>query len=246
MGRTVARRTALGLSADAAAAALSVYNRRRRNNDQHVSAFPNPDDLDHLFAASAYLDRYSDLKIPSAVVAQDVRDQLKIIAYLRTLLDLHEEHAIGRARQRCRTAWPILARAMGLNSGSAAEQRYLRLLNAHQETSSGRRSVVDARADRNLDRRPGTHPEPEVTDKQIADLTRQFIAAYGLVPEDVWEVLASVRDAQTPPAALAAMRWLCRELTPRRDELARPLAALVDRATAILLTRSPSPEPPAV
>ncbi len=239
------RITALSLSADAAAAALSIYTRRRRNNDPHVSALPNPDDLDYLFATSAYLDRYSGPEIPNAVVAQDSRDQIKIIEYLRLVLDLHEEHAIGRARQRCRTPWIALAHAMGLRHWQAAEQRYLRLLNAHQATTSGRRSVVDARADRNLGRRPSTRPEPEVTDKQITVLAQQFIAAYGLIPEDLWEVLVSVRDAQAPPTALAAMRWLCRELAPRRAELAQPLAALLDRATAVLLPpASPAAEPP--
>jgi hypothetical protein len=234
MRRTTSPARAPG-SAAAAAAALGIYHRRRSyTSDQHLDEFPNPDDLDRLYAAAAYVDKHSD--VVASVLGPDIRDQIVLINYLHVALDRMMLRALNRARARCRTPWTALAEALGLASYQGAQNLHLRLMNAFAIGGTGRRSEVDARA-AGLGRPGRAAPNPpaaETSAQEVAELAEAFVAAYRTVPEDLWEELLSVREALTPDATRAALKWLLAGLEPRRAVLPEPLAALVTRALASL------------
>jgi hypothetical protein len=146
----------------------------------------------------------SDMVAAASSRPENVLRALADLKAVRLDVDRVERELIGAARDQS-VGWPEIARALGLRSRQAAEQRWLRLQGvATRDPSQARQS----------------HREQQIVDAsagaELAELRRAAIQAYRLIEADhEWDdrhrraVLVRTSLAAALPAAPSALFALC-------------------------------------
>jgi hypothetical protein len=151
---------------------------------------------------------------------RDPLEGLSLIEGLRREADEAERELIEKARASG-IGWGAIAKALGLRSRQAAEQRWLRLCAVERRDPTSERR-----------RRHGQHIVDETAGVQIERLRRAVIAAHKQVkrPELLRQTLAAAVDA--PPGALFELAQKAADDARRQGLETRALRALREAVEA--------------